>query len=94
LVRLAAERDLDGLLSERAGLDEALLALLPNPVCGCEIAATVVTSAVLPPELRRLFSEVERARSEAKRRWSAPAGRQRRSAPSPTRRGCSRETRS
>jgi len=64
LTRLAADHTLDAFLSERATLDERLLALLPSPVAGCAIKAVTITSVTLPPEIRRMVTEVERAKLE------------------------------
>jgi hypothetical protein len=64
LIGLAAECSVETLLAERAKLGEALLALIPSPVKGCEIKAATIAALTLPPELRRLFSEVERAKLE------------------------------
>lgn len=63
-VQLAASRSIETLLAERQGLGPALLALLGEPVAGCRITQAFVTAVTLPPELRRLYSEVERARLE------------------------------
>lgn len=64
LQSLAGERSVETLLAGRAALDEALKAALPPSLAGCEIGQAAVTAVSLPPELRRLFSEVERARLE------------------------------
>lgn len=64
LVRIAAERTLDGVLSDRAALESALRALLDAPIGGCEIRAVTIASVALPPEIRRLVTEIERARLE------------------------------
>jgi regulator of protease activity HflC (stomatin/prohibitin superfamily) len=64
LTRLAAEHTLDAFLTDRAVLDEKLLAMVPSPVAGCAINAITITAVTLPPEIRRLFTEVERAKLE------------------------------
>lgn len=64
LVRLAAARTLEAFVAERTALDAELADLIGSPVGGCEIRAATVSSVVLPPEIRRQFSEVERARME------------------------------
>lgn len=64
LVRLSAERILETVLAERASLDAAATAAITRPVPGCAIASVTVTSVALPPELRRLYAEIERARLE------------------------------
>lgn len=64
LVKMAAERTLDTFVSDRAAADAALLSLIPSPVSGCEITSVVINTVTLPPELRRLFVEIERAKLE------------------------------
>ena len=64
LVGLAAERTLEAFLSERASLDEQLLVRIASPVGGCEVKAATIVAVVLPPEVRRLLTEVERAKLE------------------------------
>jgi len=64
LTRLAADHTLDAFLSERAALDEKLLAMFRSPIVGCTIKTVFITSVTLPPEIRRMFTEVERAKLE------------------------------
>lgn len=64
VVRLAAAHNLQQLLSERAAADTALKALIEPAICGCEITAATIYAIVLPPEVRRLFTEIERAKLE------------------------------
>ncbi len=64
LSKLAANRSLEEFLVQRVTLDAELLGLIGSPISGCEVIGATVTSLVLPPEIRRLFSEVERARLE------------------------------
>lgn len=64
LPHIAAARTLDALILDRGSLGPELLALTGARIAGCEIIATTIGSVVLPPEVRRLFSEVERARLE------------------------------
>jgi regulator of protease activity HflC (stomatin/prohibitin superfamily) len=64
LIKLAGERTLDAILSDRAGLDSAFAALVGSPICGCEIRKAAIAGIALPPEIRRLFTEIERARLE------------------------------
>lgn len=64
LVRLSAERILETVLAERASLDAAATAAITRPVPGCAIASLTITAVTLPPELRRLYAEIERARLE------------------------------
>ncbi|NBW11822.1 MAG: hypothetical protein EBR82_27700 [Caulobacteraceae bacterium] len=64
LVRLAASRSLDELVSRAEGVDEALAAGIETTLGAATIESVVLTGVVLPPELRRLMSEVERARLE------------------------------
>ncbi|HEX2136878.1 MAG TPA: SPFH domain-containing protein [Microvirga sp.] len=65
LVRLAAERTLEAVLSDRVGLDAAFRALLRSPIAGCEILEGTIQGVALPPEVRRLFTEIERAKLES-----------------------------
>jgi regulator of protease activity HflC (stomatin/prohibitin superfamily) len=64
LVALASERTLEAFLSERAALNEQLLARMVSPICGCEIKSVTIVAVILPPEVRRLLTEVERAKLE------------------------------
>ncbi len=64
LVRLASERTLEALMTDRAALDSELRDLIGSPIAGCELVSATIGGVVLPPEVRRLFSEVERARLE------------------------------
>ena len=64
LVKVASARTLEGFLTERTQLEAELLAAIGSPITGCEILAGTISAVVLPPEVRRLFSEVERARME------------------------------
>lgn len=64
LVRLAAGRSLEAILAERATLGDAVLPTITQPVCGCTISAISITAVTMPPELRRLYAEIERARLE------------------------------
>ena len=64
LVRLAASRSLDELVSRAEGVNEALAAGIETTLGAATIESVVLTGVVLPPELRRLMSEVERARLE------------------------------
>lgn len=64
LVRVAAARTLEAFVSDRAAADAALLSSIPSPISGCEITSVVINTVTLPPELRRLFVEVERAKLE------------------------------
>ena len=59
LIKLAGERTLDAILSDRAGLDSAFGALVGSPICGCEIRKAAIAGIALPPEIRRLFTEIE-----------------------------------
>lgn len=64
LVGLAAERTLAALLDGREAADAALLQRLAAPIEGCQVTAAALLAIVLPPELRRLYAETERARLE------------------------------
>jgi regulator of protease activity HflC (stomatin/prohibitin superfamily) len=64
VVGLAGGHNLQQLLSERAAADIALKALIQPVICGCEITAATIYAIILPPEVRRLFTEIERAKLE------------------------------
>lgn len=64
LVRLASGRSLEALIGDRAEADGALTAMLPEPVAGCRVQQAALSNVTLPPELRRLYAEAERARLE------------------------------
>ncbi|TDR94487.1 SPFH domain-containing protein [Enterovirga rhinocerotis] len=64
VVQMAAGRSVESVLGERASLGATILAGLGQPICGCTVKQVVVTAVTLPPELRRLYAEVERARLE------------------------------
>lgn len=64
LAALAAEQTLDVLIGARAELAEPLLERLRGKIPALEIEAAVITTLVMPPELRRMLTEVERAKHE------------------------------
>ncbi|MBM6592641.1 SPFH domain-containing protein [Microvirga pudoricolor] len=64
LTRLASEKSLDAFLTERGSLDGSLMAMLSEPMEGCSIQSATIVSVTLPPEIRRMFTEVERAKLE------------------------------
>lgn len=64
LNKLASEQALDSFMTQRAELSEKLLGLLPSSISGCAISFVTITSVVMPPEIRRMFTEVERAKLE------------------------------
>jgi regulator of protease activity HflC (stomatin/prohibitin superfamily) len=64
MTKLAADHTLEAFLTERAAFDERLLAMLSAPIAGCAIKTAAIMSIILPPEIRRLFTEVERAKLE------------------------------
>lgn len=64
ITKLAADHTLEAFLTERGALDERLLAMLSAPIAGCTIKTVAIMSVILPPEIRRLFTEVERAKLE------------------------------
>ena len=64
LVEIAAERKLEQLVAGRAELGLALLASTAGKAAHCEILRGFVDSVQLPPESRRLFIEIEKARLE------------------------------
>lgn len=64
LTRLAAPRTLDQLMARDESLDAALAEALGPRIGAVTVEKAVVTGVILPPELRRLMSEVERSRLE------------------------------
>ncbi len=64
LVALATERSLQTLLAERSQLGAALLERLGHGTAELDIEGASLSSFVLPPETRRLMTEVERAKLE------------------------------
>lgn len=62
--KLAAEQTLHAFMTQRADLDTQLLGMLSSPISGCMVTSVTMTSVMLPPEIRRLFTEVERAKLE------------------------------
>ncbi|MDP2411162.1 MAG: SPFH domain-containing protein [Pseudolabrys sp.] len=64
LVKVASERSLEAFVSERAAADAAMLLAIASPVCGCIVKSVLINAVTLPPELRRLFVEIERAKLE------------------------------
>ena len=65
LVRLAVGRSVEAVLAERASLGETAMTLLAPSICGCKPVTATLTALSLPPELRRLHTEIERARLES-----------------------------
>ena len=64
LVRLASGRSLESLIADRSASDAALMAGMAEYVAGCRVAEATLSMVTLPPELRRLYAEAERARLE------------------------------
>lgn len=64
LVALATERPLQALLAERSQLGGILLERLGHGTAELAIESASLSSFVLPPETRRLMTEVERAKLE------------------------------
>lgn len=64
LARLGGQASLEDLLAHDGTLDAALTQALGDRIGAAVIEKAVVTGVVLPPELRRLLSEVERSRLE------------------------------
>jgi regulator of protease activity HflC (stomatin/prohibitin superfamily) len=64
LIELAGERTLEQLVANRAEASQALLALAAARATDCEVVRGFVDAVQLPPESRRLFIEIERARLE------------------------------
>ncbi|MEH3144970.1 MAG: SPFH domain-containing protein [Methylobacterium frigidaeris] len=65
LVQAAAARSVETMLSDRPGIGTGLVGGFAQPVAGCRVVSITVTALILPPELRRLYAEVERARLES-----------------------------
>ncbi|KQS55653.1 hypothetical protein ASG17_06185 [Brevundimonas sp. Leaf363] len=64
LLKLASTRDLEALQGRDEAIDEALKALVGTTNAALTIERVALGSIVLPPELRRMTTEVERARLE------------------------------
>jgi regulator of protease activity HflC (stomatin/prohibitin superfamily) len=62
LTRLAGETSLDALLAQTPEMAEALATHAAEAVGAARIERVEITAVTLPPEVRRLLSEVERAR--------------------------------
>ncbi|WP_376091903.1 SPFH domain-containing protein [Roseomonas sp. CCTCC AB2023176] len=98
LRRVISGHDLDGLLAlraEGAPLDEALRAPIAAVAAtlGAELEAVTLRDLHLPAEIRRMITEVERARREGLAALERARGSRPRSARSPTPRACSAATR-
>lgn len=65
LAAVAAERTLDILLDERPPLSADLFGRLSGKLEEIEIESVTLTSMILPPEIRRMLTEAERAKREA-----------------------------
>jgi regulator of protease activity HflC (stomatin/prohibitin superfamily) len=65
IVNLVATRTFEEFMSERPAVEAALLASLTSAIGGCVIEGFAVTQVTLPPELRRVYSEVQRAKLES-----------------------------
>ena len=63
-VHAAALAPLEDLVVGREAISNAAAAHVQDKVPGCTLAPVQVTSLVLPPEVRRMFTDVERARRE------------------------------
>ncbi len=63
-VHAASLQPLDALVVGRAALATAAAAHAESQVPGCKLAYLQITSVTLPPEVRRMFTDVERARRE------------------------------
>jgi len=63
LTEVAAARSLETLLAERGTLGEALTALIGPKVPECELVAAI-SAVTLPPEVRRMLTDVDRAKVE------------------------------
>ena len=61
----AAGLVLDRLVIDRAALARATEALIADSVPGCRFTGAQIIAVTMPPEVRRLFTDVERARRES-----------------------------
>lgn len=64
LIRLASAHTLEELMAHGPELDAELAALVGERIGAARIESVAMTGLTLPPELRRLMTEVERARLE------------------------------
>ena len=64
LVRLATNHPMEALMARAPELDVELTALLVAPDTAVRISGVTLTGVVPPPEVRRMMTEVERARLE------------------------------
>lgn len=64
LIAIAGERTLDALITERAALSDLLVERLQGKVAELDIEGALVSAFILPPEIRRMLTEVERAKLE------------------------------
>jgi regulator of protease activity HflC (stomatin/prohibitin superfamily) len=62
LTKLAAEQTVEAFLADRSALNDRLLQMLSLPISGCAVKSVAITSITLPPEVRRMFTEIERAK--------------------------------
>lgn len=61
---VAASHTLESLFADRAGLSDQLTARLAGRIPELALERVAVTQVVVPPEVRRMLTEVERARRE------------------------------
>jgi len=64
LVALAAERTLEALLADRDALGALLLERIGGLEPACSVSMTAITTMTMPPEVRKMLTEVERAKLE------------------------------
>ena len=64
LVEVAAKRKLEDLMAARSEADSNLLELAASKLGDCELLRVRINAIQLPPETRRLFIEIEKARLE------------------------------
>jgi len=65
LVALASQISLEAMLTDRSDMPQSLLDRVAGLVPELSLTAAVLGPVLLPPETRRLFTEVERAKLEA-----------------------------
>ena len=64
LVRLVSERTLEGLLADRGALGPLVLEVLAPAFAEVELETAMIANLTLPPDIRKLLTETERARLE------------------------------
>jgi regulator of protease activity HflC (stomatin/prohibitin superfamily) len=66
IAKATITRTLDALLADRQSVEADIRSRMGAPISGCAILDVTITALTLPPEVRRLFIEVERAKLESR----------------------------